>query len=841
MTYTPKLRMYSGPGKPLYSGDDYVVGYYDAGVMRQVVNEFGIDYKVFSIPVPKDSFQRDYLKKLLDKPSVIYSLVDKNKVVFVTTQNQEHADNWMSYIEELGYNVKDNDKASKRLKSFHRPTLLNAHFELGELNVQYVDPSEYSNYYFDTDVAQQYRDPEIISRLGDGVFLISPRIIQRAVENLTYIFQDHKTQYYHDYQVYTNMVKNLLGHKGAFNARLIFSDGFLKGNCFVSEHLPPGVDVMASDVNLKDEITYSKGFTFLAEPQSPKTKVLSDDQTIINFPQLSPEDEVEVWLKNEYDHIYNKVINNELLANWSNIYQKTFKNDRITWENDLTYLESFSQNIYNAYQWIAGGMKLSDSPWLFQTVSISQARPLQNRFPFPCAVYEQIIPSCIAKMAGYDYNLEAETIVASKELGCHVVDDLDWLEMYESHGGHDGDDFFRLFYRTMDGGDYDGEKVVIAVRSPNGLGEYSIFRYAEDSWYPTYTGSDGVEQSFPTVNGNDWPQRLSEAILTKNVRYTGLPSSQTKSSKSSNQAYSRETVMQTIDVSMSGANVGRFVNATMAHSLVIHKHRHLQTCSLEEAIDNSILPKSKDDIQAIESEAENIMQEVLNSGKPIDEYFYETRGLKHFVPKGKTPNLERGIITRLNEMTNKYFNDYVKSIRSYSQEEIKPLPLVESLGQRLRLHSWATLRSWRLSVNIANDSNRISADDKSAITSRNWDALYGELEAAITRLDRIEDQHDFVIALFYNSLTEPNSFGKVSDQSVMNRLIFPYLFDALAFYGIVSRPVMIANRQDRHLGKKVSLVKISEWLYIDKDTNTLCKYKDPLEYQEAHAKFSDLR
>jgi hypothetical protein len=149
MTYTPKLRMYSGPGKPLYSGDDYIVGYYDAGVMRQVVDAFGIDYKVFSIPVPANSFQRDYLRNLLNKPSVIYSLVDKNKVVFVTADNQNHADNWMFYLQELGYDVKDNDKASKRLKSFHRPTLLNARFDLEELNVHYVDPSEYSNYYFD--------------------------------------------------------------------------------------------------------------------------------------------------------------------------------------------------------------------------------------------------------------------------------------------------------------------------------------------------------------------------------------------------------------------------------------------------------------------------------------------------------------------------------------------------------------------------------------------------------------------------------------------------------------------------------------------------------------------
>lgn len=829
-TYSPKLRMYSSPGKPLFSGDDYQVGFYDAGVMRQVCETFNVEYKVWSIEIPKTEEEFYYVQNLIKNPKILYSLLDKDKIVFVTIENDSPA-NWMLYLKELGYEVKAGNKTGKRLKSFHRPTLLNAHFDIGEINIQYVDAEDYSSYNFDTDVVKAYKDTSVRSRLADGVFIISPYLIEKAISSIPSTNNGEVCKsYYYDEYIYERLVKDLLSQK-AFNARIIFSDGFLKGNCFVSDKLPEGVHVLTSTENIKDEIVYRNGFRFLAEPQGPKKLVLSDDQTVINFPNLFPVKDMRTWLDDLYEIMYGKLINNQLLGNWRSIYQKNFRDNKTTSSiENLSYSESNSRAVYSAYQWIASGNSLADSPWLFQSVGISNAKPFSKRVPIPCTLYEQIIPSCVAAMAGYNYDIEEGYIIKSQELQAHIVNDLDWLEMYESHGGHDGDDFFKLFYRTFEGGDYDGEKVVIAIRSPNGFGEYTVFRYTEGSYFPTWKTKDGLDICFPPVSGKDLPIRLSEAISSGQVNYLGLPSSNTaKISSSENGEYSRDNVYSDIDIAMSGGNVGGFVNASLAHSMLMKSHRKEQVCSLEDAIDKCIIPDSVLDVQAIDRESKSIMQEVFSSGQPFDELFYTVRGLKRFAPSGYDPEFSPGIITDIAVITDKSFNSYRNKVIDYSQNDIAPKELVEKLGERFASRAWYFLRKWRINLyKIDTNENVSNVSNTDPFDHSVWHNIYSSIVDEIQSYKRIEDMYDFVIALYYVSFLKPTSSGKITDQAVMNRVVFPYLMEALHFYGTSSLPVFIDN-----YGQKIKLLKTDTWFY--EVNGNVVSFNDPTEYQKAHS------
>ena len=825
--YEAQLRLQAMLGGPLRGGEDYQFGFYDSGVLRQVLDEtLSAGYKVWSLPVPTNQVEFNYLQTLLNDPKLQYALVDKDKIVFVVI---EGSPGWMSTLSQLGYNVYSGPKTNKRLKSAHRPTLINAHFDLHEINMVIVNPTDFTRYDFtgtDDDwlVAEKYRNPEVIERLLDGGFVVSRRMIQKAIQNLPTYDPDNSLDmqdYYYDPRIRKNLTHQLL-HATAFNARVIFPGGHLKGNAFVAD-LPEGVDIITAQCNIKKEMSYDNGYRFLAEPQGPKSRVITDDQTVINLPKLFRKSDMTMWLKEEYKKMYNQAISGELLTNWQYIYQRMWRDT-----DDLNDNESRARMAYVGYRWTASGFRVTESPWLFETVAISHAKPLQRRIPIPCAVYEQIIPESLARMAGHDLILEEDTIIQYPPLGCHVVNDMNWLEMYESHGGMDEDDFFKLFYRQMEGGHRHGEKVVIAVRSPNGYGEYTIFNYIEGAPHPTWETSDGSVVSFPVVNGRNWPKRLSEAIDSGDVVYDNLPSTYVSKPKRTGM-YTQDDVLRDVQIAMSGGSVGGFVNATMAHSMVLARHRPRQLCSLEDAIDKCINPDDAADVAAIDQEANDIMREVIESGKPIDRNFWISRGMKRFLAKGEqTPELYDGKITQLNNLCNEFYDDYVKQIRAWSQKNARPREVIHDLGHRLYFFALPLLRKFRMNLYNTNSSEETMSSG--SIDRNNWENIYSFIVDRINSYERMEDKYDFVLALYSATIKVPTSGGKITDQVVMNRHVYPYLEAALQYYGIANIPVY-----DNRDGKlKIQIMKNDEW-YCPNEHNQMVKYTNPLEFQKAHS------
>lgn len=842
LSYRPRVRLNAEINGPLRSMNDYQFGFYDTGFLRQAVQalseqhstEKPVSFRMATLPIPQTPSELRIAEAIVRHPQISYAIVDKDKMAFVII---EGCPGWLEAFKRLGYEVYSGDKTAKRLKTFHRPALLNATFAKDELNVMIVDPTQYSEYNFNdpemlASLSQDYpgvdfKDPKVLARLLDGGFVISSKLIQRAVANLP-VYEPSKTtdtkEYYYDWRIRKKLVRNLLKQK-VYNARIVFDKGFLKGNCIVSDNLPDGVDIITSQDNIKSEIKYENGFKFIAEPQGSHERVITDDQTLINLPNLFRQSDMEFWLDEEYKKMFDDAINCRLLTNWREIYKRQFRNLA-----DAEDEEANSRMSYVGYRWVSSGMKITDSPWLFETLATSHAKPYQSRVPIPCSVYEQVIPESLAHMAGYELSVQVEQgqIIRINEIGVHVVNDADWLEMYESHGGHDEDDYFKLFYRTMEGGERDGQKVVIVCRSPNGIGEYSIFQYVEGQWSPTWHKADGTPIKFPTVSGRGWPKRLSECIRDKEVRYTGFPSEHVKKSKKTG-LYTQDDVISDIKVAMIGGNVGGYVNAAMVHSLIIHKHRPIQLCSMEKAIDKCINPDFTEDVLAIDEEAKKIVREIIDSAQPIDTNVWLKRGFKRYLKDGEEVVLHDGKITQMNSICSQKYSEYCQKIRNWAQINAKPPQIVHDLAQRLYFQALATVKDFRSKIYQVNVSE--TTQSTGSIVRGSWESMYTDIVNIINSFQRIEDRHDFVLSMYSVSLSVPTSAGKITDQIVMNRFVYPYLESALQFYGIAST-VFFTPKTDGDVD--VNTFKSDKWQY---DKNI---YHDPMSFQEAHRKDTEV-
>jgi len=853
LTYIkPKTRIKTYANAPIRSGSGYQVGFYDIGLLRQALDHSGESfYRIGALAIPTNETEFTQVQRIINDPTIQYALVDKDKIVICQIgENKE----WLSIINDMGYVVEGGGKTPKRLKTSHRPALINAHFELDEINVVTVDCAQYSRYFEWSedgsefwltdaeDYLEEYQDPEVWDRLLDGGFVIHPRLIEKGIDNIP-IFEMTDTEdpgeYYLNPTLRQDLINDLRHKYKVFNARLIGPDGMLKGNAFVSDKLPEGVDILTWHGNVKTEFKYTKGYRFLAEPQGPKSKVRTDDQTLINMPQLFTKANMEYWLTEEYEKMFADAINDRLLMNWRSVYMRSFrdknksKSKKTTDDFDIDEQESFARLLYVGYRWKAMNMKITDSPWLFKTLATTHAKPLKEAIPIPCAVSEQIISESMARMIGYDMEIEEGTIQRINDLSIHVVNDLDWLEMYESHGGHDHDDFFSIFYRTMIGGRYDNDKVVVVKRSPNGLGEYSIFKYVEGQWYPTWKTSDGTELSFLEVSGRGWPMRLSTAIRAKKVSYVGLPSTM-KAKPPRSATYTRQDVFDDIRASMKGGGVGGFVNATMLYASVFHNHRPVQLCSLEDAIDGCTQTYDSADRDAIEEETKVMVREVIESGLPVDRALWDSKHFSYYLEKGEWVEKYEGKITQLNTITKTKYAEYTQRVHAWAQENARPNDLVFAMGKRLSLHATPILNEFRKDTFNAN--SMMTTEHGGQIGRYGWDMLYQSVVDQIESYENESDQHDLILGLYVATLTKPTSSGVINDQIIMNKMVFPYLEKALQYYGLANTVSHIWN-QDGTI--RVVQSRTDQWRCEDEEGNYLI-FDDAREYQRYRGRLSPI-
>lgn len=122
------------------------------------------------------------------------------------------------------------------------------------------------------------------------------------------------------------------------------------------------------------------------------------------------------------------------------------------------------------------------------------------------------------------------------------------------------------------------------------------------------------------------------------------------------------------------------------------------------------------------------------------------------------------------------------------------------------------------------------------VNRNGWDSLYQSIVDTIESYENESDRHDLVLGLYSASLKFPTSNGKISDQIVMNRFIFPYLEKALQYYGI-AKVVSHVHNSDGTI--RVIQSQAQEWIGID-DNGDYHNFDNPIDYQRFRGKLSPI-
>lgn len=808
------------------------------GYMFPVLEDIaeGRKFQILKCDLPGENIQHQLeLAAMLDDESTIYAYVDSGNITAVQIEG------WVRGLDTLGdhgWSILSSQKTFKRAKTINRPFRTWTGLDR-PLRVHIVSDDSYTD--LDTDLY----DEETLERLLDGAFVVAPWIRTACMNNVQFPVAGVDSNNYNVDDFRRRMFVSRARHVEGWNTRItgpmefshIASDdplhsrpGTLKGEAFV--HTSDicdkmGVDVIAARSALKAEVSCDSKVFIMMEAQSPKFEgVMSDLQTMVNFPALYQPKWVEESTKAFLLKAFVDLTDNKLLDYWYEMTSPMY--NRETAMYDMQDVATLTK--WNARAWVMSGLPVTQSPWLFEQLAgsvVSPLKPQDNtrmRFPALCAIRCQVISNSYAGMCGHDIEIEVGQARFIDELESIVVHDEDWLEMYRSHGGHDLDDFFVCYYRSMD-----AERKIITVRSPNDFGEYSIFDYVEGDYYPIFEKNSGEILEFPEVPTGEqyWPVRLSEAHDQGLVTYRGLPSEREDKSQSTAKWYSMSDVLSAIENNRSSqACVGANVNARCLWTLTTRAYRPEQLTTMEGCIDAGAQGGSAEDTEAVMAEAKEIVDLVIKqTDGPIDAYLWNSRfAAIHKFPFDMSRISTDGYITVNDEFRTGYAKYFLGMARDWAQKNcVNQIdPVVHTLGilQARQAHMFLRLSRQSLVTTQRNVADMIETDA--------WRSVHAPVLYAFGCQATDIDKHDLAIALLSACHRVPTSTtGRYSDQLAMNPEIFPFVIDALRFYGI-------AAYLDIDENGKINRRWTTEWTLVCKDCDKTATTKNPVKLQEYH-------
>lgn len=775
----------------------YLMGGYRYPILEDIAGDR--TFQILKAPIPGNDVKKfKEIKSVIKAPDTLYSYVDQGKVTIVQIQgHNRHTTPLSSY----GWTVNPGPKTFKRLKQLDRAFRL-ADSPQRELRVVIVDDDSYTN----EDLSEF--DSDLIERLLDGAFVISRELFEGTLANVRFpvfgadqlqdnpnLAVDHfrsqeylrQAQYFHAFNARITGPMHFIGLHVGDDERLRSQPVALKGEAFIcaADTLNNlNADVICTRSAFKFEVASSLRTYVLLEPQKAKRSgVNSDLQTVSNLPALYTYKQVKDSAEDYLATAFKKLCDDEILDSWFDMGSPIFNlSDKLFDQQDLISLTK-----WNARAWKMSGRRITESPWLFRQMasafakSLSSADPRRLRFPVPCAVRAQVISQSFASMAGCDMEVIQGTIRWSNQLEALIVNDLDWLEMYESHGGMDLDDFFVGYYRTI--GIW---RKVIITRSPNDWGEYSIFDYVADDWFPVWERADGTTICFPEVSDKEelWPKRLSEAVREGLVTYEGLPS-QKDSAPLNPASYDVNEVLRLMKNNVeSGSCVGANVNARTLHALALKSHRPVQLASMEACIDAGVQGGSLADTVAVQNEAKQIVKEIVDSGVLIDEHMWVSRFARHHkypFPKNRLTRQSR--VTRIHNMRLNLAAKFMEMVKEYTQKNLISNidPVIHRLGKKYYKRAVQVLLESRRAVVFSQTYGKVQ------VGINDWDDIHAPIIGTLQALSDDPERHAFMMALYSACFKVPTRTSEqISDQLVMNPHVFPHLLDAMRFYGLAA-------------------------------------------------------
>jgi hypothetical protein len=479
---------------------------------------------------------------------------------------------------------------SKRLSRILRPQYVTAFFDVAEVYIQYMDLDD------------------IGVKVWDGAGLISRSMLERMIAELPDVSESKRAQLIRE-----------IKHGQRVEFTIMTENGQDKGHCIVS-------DTLQSDFLLpqdtKREVKLVNGQTFVGiNFVHGHADMRLDIQSLINLYPFFEEQQLEKWLHDEGELFIHSIETGDVGAAMARIDRFTTIEDVQSWPL-REYLASGGDPM-----WFASHVKSFANQHLER---LNYATLGKMRFPIPGG-RQYVMPVGVGQQAGLDVQVGRGEIYIDPQHSTAWVNDEDWVQLQDARegiagilGGADNDD--ALWLHPFE--DYDGERKVLAWRSPNQAGEYVILKPTMNSDDLAWQSLDG-QITYPKADS----RKLMARIDTLQPDYLNLVNPFTAGGLGEGQGYSVNVMQAAIDraIANQGA-LGAYCNSLMLSKALYGTLPNQPPAPLEAVIDGSV--KLGTDLSPILAWTRAAATKILEQRKPIPELL---QGRLGSVPPG-TPS-----------------------------------------------------------------------------------------------------------------------------------------------------------------------------------------------------------
>lgn len=567
-------------------------------------------WELHSITLHKD-MDVSYLEYLHNQ--AVWSNTRKGKLHLLLVEGHNR---WGEVFTNAGLKILDAPKVSKRVAGLFAPRALS--ISKPTIKVLEVPQDNFATKDHGGDT----------EKLLDGAGGISRRVFEEMYSNWDKRVQG---QGYPTFKI--DAMSRRFENAIMVNGRCFTGQGLWKGNWYIMEVdeivslYGEEYDLIMPEGSLKKGVyTGVEDVYITLEVQEYHDVVHTAYQPMSNLRPMFTAAMLEEWAKDYFDHLRIKMEEGIMLDSVADILNTEY--DAI--DRGIKGESPDIKARWAAAEWVARGLDLRSSPHLMTSTASAKARSIMKtdpttgedvkfRLPVPCAWYMQLISESAAKMYGYKgkvTNGEARVWWKGKMV---VISDDDYVEHYMRFGGADLDDFYQIYFRT-----YKGEKVIVALRSPNGWGEYGVFKFHEGDKSPVWKKANGEEEEFLEFKGA-LPKQLDLAIKDGDITMMDLEKADPHGY--SNLLITREDAWEKVLGELqSNVSAGTLVNAVMLYYTVMKQHIPLTYGTLEDFIDLT----TQDDLPVASAArlkflAGWLVNLVVQSGKPIDKRLWEIR------------------------------------------------------------------------------------------------------------------------------------------------------------------------------------------------------------------------
>lgn len=473
---------------------------------------------------------------------------------------------------------------SKRLSRIFRPQYVAGFFPKNDLKITYLD--------LDDDGTKVF----------DGAGIVSRNMLQRMIEQLPDVSPRKRHELLQELEHTQRVEFTLVTERGQDKGHAIVSDTIDQD--FLLPHDTKG------EVKLTDGNTFV-GFNFVHKHDHMRL----DIQSLINLYPFFDEHKLEKWLKDEGELFMASIQSGDV----NRLMQRI---------DPFTTLEEVQD--WGIREFLASG----GHPLWFHTPTktlINQhlrrlnASMLDNmRLPIPGGRY-YVMPARVGNTAGMAISVERGEVFIDKNSATAWVNDDDWLQLDDAQagirdilGGADNDDALWLHPFTDEA---DGERKVLAWRSPNQVGEYVLLKPTVDSKHLLWQTRDD-EEAYPPADSR---QLITRTDKMPEIQYLNLVDPATAGGLGEGNAYTVNIMSATI--SRANANrggLGAYCNQLMVAKAVSGGLPQNPPAPLEQVIDASV--KTGEDLSPVLNWSQQRARAIRASGVPVSRLLHRRLG-----------------------------------------------------------------------------------------------------------------------------------------------------------------------------------------------------------------------